>query len=317
MLLEATKCLICGAPLLFHQRLTSRICGKDMCRRKLADVAKDQLCKVCGRPLTIAQKSMGACSSPECQRLHQGRQRYEQERKERVELREQGLQLRERAAIAMAIADPESYPPTPLPSFRRPVVDLPAQRRAAFCEHVRATVAAAMDAAPYVDAAPTGIPMADASPLAILNGHACGACGGHCCRHGDTQAYVMTGTIDRYRAVHPNKSPEEIVEAYCGLLPERSFEDSCVFHAERGCTLPGWMRSDVCNEFLCEELTEFNDASRNLPQPRAFFLPVENRDFVAAVLADGSGARHLKVAELRTASLGPRAQSSVQSSTDP
>ena len=39
-------------------------------------------------------------------------------------------------------------------------------------------------------------------------------------------------------------------------LPAASYQESCVFHASTGCTLPREMRSAVCNTFYCHALEQ-------------------------------------------------------------
>jgi hypothetical protein len=57
-------------------------------------------------------------------------------------------------------------------------------------------------------------------------------------------------------AQHPGLDAEEIVDHYLSRLPQQSLRGSCVFHAENGCNLPREMRSDVCNQHLCNSLVQ-------------------------------------------------------------
>lgn len=41
---------------------------------------------------------------------------------------------------------------------------------------------------------------------------------------------------------------------YSSFLPEKSYDESCVFQGPVGCTLPGEIRSVTCNRFLCEPI---------------------------------------------------------------
>jgi hypothetical protein len=37
-------------------------------------------------------------------------------------------------------------------------------------------------------------------------------------------------------------------------IPRQSVEYSCVYHGDRGCTLPRSMRASICNTYHCEGL---------------------------------------------------------------
>src|SRR5262249_11288743 len=85
-----TSCLICNAPLSFHQVRTDKLCSSLACRWKYSSLPKSQLCASCGRPLSLQQIATQYCDAPECRRAfvdEQARERVrEQERdRQRVE----------------------------------------------------------------------------------------------------------------------------------------------------------------------------------------------------------------------------------------
>jgi hypothetical protein len=119
---------------------------------------------------------------------------------------------------------------------------------------------------------------ADLSPsqLAIL-GNGCAVCRGHCCLQGRGHAFLHVDTVLGYMQRHPEQRPRDVLEAYVSRIGPKAYEDSCVYHAETGCTLPRDMRSKVCNGYLCkglhEMLVQLQDSS-----PEVFVISVSDYD---------------------------------------
>jgi hypothetical protein len=78
---------------------------------------------------------------------------------------------------------------------------------------------------------------------------ACALCRGWCCRNGADDAFLDEPTLSRVGLTKPDA--EAVVQHYLGRVPAISYEGSCIFHGERGCTLDRSMRSDVCNAYFC------------------------------------------------------------------
>jgi len=57
--------------------------------------------------------------------------------------------------------------------------------------------------------------------------------------------------------------------AYTG---KKTFVNSCVYHTQTGCCLPRIMRSDTCNEFLCDTLIELDRLLNKTPMARRVLL---------------------------------------------
>ncbi len=55
-------------------------------------------------------------------------------------------------------------------------------------------------------------------------------------------------------------------------LGTKTFVDSCVYHTKTGCCLPRTMRSDTCNEFLCDTLIELDRQLNKTPTPKGILL---------------------------------------------
>jgi hypothetical protein len=97
---------------------------------------------------------------------------------------------------------------------------------------------------------------------------ACSACRGHCCQKGGDDAYLDFESVGLAWGRFPHLSKEELIAAYLGAVPARSFADSCIFHAEHGCNLPETMRSPVCGAYLCAPLLRLKISLANkLPVP--------------------------------------------------
>ena len=91
--------------------------------------------------------------------------------------------------------------------------------------------------------------------IARQAGRARGTCRGWCCRNArHTAAYIDVATIQRYRCAHPEAIMDEILAHYVSFIASKPYTESCVYHGEKGCALPGTMRSLVCDRYLCEGL---------------------------------------------------------------
>jgi hypothetical protein len=102
-------------------------------------------------------------------------------------------------------------------------------------------------------------------------------------------------TLRRYLAKHPDQGPGEVHAAYMGHVRSDTVEDSCIFHQPGGCGLPREMRSDTCNRFFCEGLTEFQTGLTGRGPARGFFLATEGEAIVAAAFCDAEGTRPVAI----------------------
>jgi len=84
---------------------------------------------------------------------------------------------------------------------------------------------------------------------------ACSVCRGWCCLNGADDAFLDEATLAR---VPPGLlSTAEVIEMYVERVPDAGYQNSCIFHGEKGCTLDRSMRSDVCNAYFCNGLRSF------------------------------------------------------------
>jgi hypothetical protein len=146
-----------------------------------------------------------------------------------------------------------------LPGCDRPLTAVEPARRQALAAHLEAVVADVSFAA--IDRPNgTGVTQSSADFRA-----ACAACRGHCCQKGGDDAYLDFESVGLAWGRFPHLSKEELVAAYLGAVPARSFADSCIFHAEHGCNLPETMRSPVCGAYLCAPLLELQTSLAGKP----------------------------------------------------
>jgi hypothetical protein len=87
---------------------------------------------------------------------------------------------------------------------------------------------------------------------------ACTLCKGWCCKNGDDDGFLDEATLAR---VWPDMTADAIVRMYVALVPDIGYAGSCIFHGERGCTLPRDSRSNVCNVYFCGGLHAFIQSS--------------------------------------------------------
>jgi hypothetical protein len=138
-----------------------------------------------------------------------------------------------------------------LPGCDRPLIPVPPARRQALEAHLTRVMNEAsflaLDDKDRIDATP-GAPDFSA---------ACAACRGHCCQKGGDDAYLDFESVGLAWGRFPHLTKQELLAAYLGAVPARSFANSCIFHAELGCNLPQTMRSPVCGAYLCGPLLRF------------------------------------------------------------
>ncbi|OSQ45626.1 hypothetical protein MGEO_18085 [Marivita geojedonensis] len=163
-------------------------------------------------------------------------------------------------AVLSRLETPASEAVTGLvPFVDRPLVPLPADRRASFETHLRQVVDNSFTETPegseplppkddpdYAQRAAD-----EAEEPSVLNA-ACIACRGDCCLPGGTHhAFLSARTIDRFRWRHPSARAKDVISYYLAALPDESVQGSCVYHGAFGCTLKREDRSSICNTFLC------------------------------------------------------------------
>lgn len=208
----------------------------------------ERRCDICGERIGPHEPAVPICRSQTC-RFASARQALEVGDRARLTAREAALTWFSERGFPVTGAAPDPVCVVPYNS-RRLVPSDPA-RVALF----RQSLVAAVDAAQAEsgdDISPDAAELDDDPPGL---GAACGACGGQCCEQGDTHAFLRASYVaPKLRQRPPESSAMDFVESYLARLPARSYEGSCVFHAEAGCALPRSARSQVCDRYRCHGL---------------------------------------------------------------
>ena len=135
-----------------------------------------------------------------------------------------------------------------LPGFDRPLRPVGAKRRRIFAAFLEGLVAEVSRPRKNAAERPTK------KPEATTFAGACAACRGHCCSKGGNDAYLDERAIAQAWARHPRLSKRGLMQLYLDAIPKTAFADSCIFHAERGCSLPRSLRAPVSEAYLCGPL---------------------------------------------------------------
>jgi hypothetical protein len=209
-------------------------------------------------------------------------------REERAALKERAAELRDRLAARLAIVEPETYIPTPIPSFGTRLAELPARRRRAFRRDLIRLIRQADNHDVASSAVESGLPPTP-EVKAVLNG-ACSLCRGFCCSNGSDHAYLVARTIHRFRTRFPGLAPRDVVTAYADHLGHETVDGSCIFHGPAGCRLPREMRSDTCNDYFCPELVDFWGESEGRGPLRGFFVTSVMNQIQSAAFCNKDGS---------------------------
>jgi hypothetical protein len=245
--------------------LTGRV-EKNKRSLKGEKVLPQPTCQICGSDLHDARsRLMGVCLSAKCQlgwarRLQACRQaesRRQAEQRQRL-----AEAYRDQEAAWLGIDRPDTVLPVVVPANLRRVVILPERRRRAFRDFVmrllsQAAAKRATRAERSSDDVVQDSPAAMSPALEAILRRGCATCGGRCCNSGGDCAYQEVATVVAYMRRRPELRPRHVLAAYLSHLPNKAYEDSCVYHAETGCALPREMRSPACADFYCAKLRGF------------------------------------------------------------
>ena len=208
----------------------------------------------CGCILLLGEYARGICDARECRVWHHRKGARLDAEQEAEARRREAEQIRDAQVIRDRLGDDgASCPILLVPYVGSPLIPMPESRRQALLEHLDHIIedAAVLDQEnePLPDEVDEGEP-------AILNG-SCAVCGGACCGNGGEEAYLKANTIRKCLAADPDLDVEALRKRYLSLVPARSHEGSCIYHAETGCTLPRSMRDRTCNSFTCNSRRRF------------------------------------------------------------
>jgi hypothetical protein len=83
---------------------------------------------------------------------------------------------------------------------------------------------------------------------------ACSLCRGWCCQNGGDDAFLDDQTMARVRRDRPQLDARALLRIYVARVPVLAYQDSCISHGKRGCTLDQSLRADICNGYFCRGL---------------------------------------------------------------
>jgi hypothetical protein len=248
----------------------------------------DAACQICGVKLSDPRdRLMQVCRGAKCQiawssRLQaQRKAELQMERARRTRLAEEH---RDRNALRRGLGDVQDILPVVVPANLRKIVKLPERRKRAFRKYLRGIIAEAAAVRAKSADAPRGETALDSSTLppklSSLLGRGCATCRGRCCNGGGDHAYLSVETILGYMHHHPKHRPREVLDAYLSHLPNKAYEDSCVYQTKKGCALPRKMRSKISGDFFCEELRQFERQFYAEGERQVMFYAFEDRQIV-------------------------------------
>lgn len=116
----------------------------------------------------------------------------------------------------------------------------------------------------------------------------CSACRGKCCLQGEEHAFISTSTIRRYVSNHPDATAAEVLADYLEHVPARAIRGSCLYHTDRGCALPGEMRADMCNHYICPSLSEMRHALAEEGTSKFFIVAEHEGDLLNPSFVEAS-----------------------------
>jgi len=224
------------------------------------------VCLICHGPITVHHEARnGVCDQPRCKKESLLRWIARRRQGAAAALRQKVLEHRDAVAKSLGLNDTDALAVAMVPANTRPTVKLPHRRKrwfrnglakllAEIREQRLRSVVQPLPAEEFPSASQFG----EELPYVLAG---CTSCRGHCCRLGGTRAFLDTLTLQRYGEAHPRLSLRDVLRAYMKKLPERSVQGSCVFHGEKGCTLPRAMRAAICNTYHCKELKDLQRLS--------------------------------------------------------
>lgn len=242
-------------------------------------------CAVCGTPLnTHPERVEGVCRNLKCRGpiLQQRKdERIAAEARQRTELHKIGLSA-VRAAAPEVLTQTRLPIVMILPSFASPLRQQPAERKKALQQNLQNAAKQAVDMLEEpgrVEVIKANIAhrvgdISSVPPEVITN--ACSTCRGACCRPGGEHAFLGAEFLAWRLLTEPDATPEGIVEQYLALVPDESFDDSCLYHSPTGCAIPRAKRSPICNGFLCIGVVERAEDLACQPDAVTVTIAVDN-----------------------------------------
>jgi hypothetical protein len=216
----------------------------------------------------------------------------------RENLNQKAHVLRDNVAGESGIENPEDFTPVAIPANIKCIRHLPEKRQRSFSnglkQLIEQVVAERSSSAVLTDYSTTQTDCDTQTPEMELRSilcNACAVCKGGCCVNGGEHAYIKADTLLCYMQQHPGLQPQQVLDEYLSFLPEKAYENSCVYHTELGCALPFHMRSESCSSFVCEGLTEIKEQAVNTKTTRFFVAAMEGKKVLRSAFIEANQIR--------------------------
>lgn len=251
-------------------------------------------CCICDKPITHTQATLlHTCDHYKCRFAYLDQLRNEaKELDAKMEIKHRAFRekldaIRDQAAAVEGISEPSTFVPVCVPRCDSEITEVSTERRAMLRENLLAVLAELVTSDLANQQRPPDVPDASVtrvtgddtsrpSELPLVFAAACTTCGGYCCQQGAEHAHLHASKFDEYLRSHPETDPNQLVEQYMHRVPSSAHENSCIFHAEDGCSLPRELRSDLCNRFECNGLVAIRDAVADDHTDRFFIVASSN-----------------------------------------
>jgi hypothetical protein len=245
---------------------------------RFGPMGKPAGCRVCGRPLSFHQQVSGQlCSDWQC----------------KLTLLEQEMDVhRNKVATMIGVRRPETYPMVVVPDDPAGMGRLPQSRRQAHINHIY-NLCLQTDAIEAQDNDPScKSDSAEFEPPAVIASTVCAVCRGTCCHLGKEHAFLDAAAIRRFILFSALTDPLEIVYAYFAYLPEEAVIDGCVYQTILGCTLPRWMRAEICNVYRCKGLKQAERLVRRHDTRRLYVVVRKDNRISRSAFVQAHRIRH-------------------------
>jgi hypothetical protein len=245
---------------------------------RFGPMGKPAGCRICGRSLSFHQQVSGQiCADWRCKSAL---------------LDKEMAAHRKTAAAVLGVRRPESYPMVVVPDDPADVDRLPDSRKlvhAAFLYDLclKAFPAGIDGTEDRLDKNPPEI-----NPPAVVASRVCGVCQGTCCHLGKEHAFLDAAAIGRFVTRSGIADPLDIVHAFTAYLPQISVNDACVYQTDQGCTLPRWMRADICNAYRCQGLKQAERMIRRYETSRLYVVVRKDNRITRAAFVQNHRIRH-------------------------
>lgn len=302
-------CRVCGIPLWNDSPGAPLVCEKLSCQMQYlrqTNISDEQRCRVCKVPLPSYRMAAGDCGDRECGIIVAGWRLAEAVRREEARIAsliQAGELLKIQEAGQSSVENPDGFSVAVVPHLAARITPSDQQKVERIRERLRSLVQWAFSHE-FDDSELPRRPGWDSSGHATAHiYHAddiaeeassvespifstgCRMCRGYCCVTGSEHAYLNIGLIRDFIAENSDLAEEQVVQAYMQYVPESSFENSCIFHGEMGCTLPRNMRSDMCNRWLCPGLKRVRESLEHGTPPLFFIVASDEKTSSEEIVA--------------------------------